>query len=218
MSNGGVAISDDRKTIAFGEPAAVEAASVMRDMVDAGAFSRGDQNGILDAMSSGNLGMFLTSSVYMAALQSAAKDKWEVRLAPMPSFGDKPTRPTNSGAALFLFSQDPVKQRAAWELMKYLTSDAGYTVITRDIGYLPLRADIVDDPRYLADWAKANPMVRPNLEQLSRLTPNRPMAGPNYRQIESMMLDAFDEAIFGEGDVATVLQDAQARAQALMPQ
>ncbi len=219
MSNGGLAISDDRKTLKFAEPETVEALAMLRDLVKSGALPDVDPNSATEAMSSGNLGMFLTTSALQGALLAAAKDKWELRAAPMPAFGDKPTRPTNSGSALFILAQDPLKQRAAWELMKYLTSREGYTVITRDIGYLPLRPDIVDDDAYLGEWVEANPLIRPNLEQLSRLTPNRPMPGTNYRQVENTMMDAFNEAVFGDNDdVAGILADAQSRAQDLMPQ
>ena len=135
----------------------------------------------------------------------------------MPSFGEKPTAPTNSGSAIFMFSQDPVKQRAAWELMKFLTSDEAYTVITTKIGYLPLRLGTLEDPRYLKGWIEANPKYRANLEQLERLTPNVAFGGPNYRQVENMMKDAMTEAVFGKGDPDEVLRAAQERAQPLMP-
>jgi multiple sugar transport system substrate-binding protein len=135
----------------------------------------------------------------------------------MPAFGEKPTAPTNSGSALFVFSKDPAKQRAAYELLKFLTSKQAYTVITSKIGYLPLRLDIIDDPQYLGEWVKQNPMIRPNLEQLQRLTANIAFPGPNYRQVEKMMMDALREAVFGKGDPRAVLAAAQERAQSLMP-
>ncbi|MCR6673982.1 hypothetical protein [Devosia ginsengisoli] len=55
--------------------------------------------------------------------------------------------------------------------MKFLTSEHGYTIITSEIGYLPLRPAIVTDPDYLAGWVAEHPLVAPNLEQLDRLEP-----------------------------------------------
>jgi multiple sugar transport system substrate-binding protein len=101
--------------------------------------------------------------------------------------------------------------------MKFLTSDYGYTIITSKIGYLPLRLDIVDDPEFLGPWTAENPLIRPNLEQLERLTPNVAFPGQNYRQAEAMMKDAVIEAVLGNGDVAEVLTSAQDIAQTLMP-
>jgi len=216
MSNGGTVRDGNKLTFANAE--GVEAVQMLRDMVGSGGHGRLDPSNPNEAMASGTLGMYLYTSALQNSLSKAAQDKWDLRVAPLPSFGDKPTAPTNSGSALFAFSKDPVKQRASYELMKFLTSKHGYTIITSKIGYLPLRMDIVDDPAFLGPWTEAHPLIRPNLEQLARLTPNVAFPGPNYRQAESLMKDAVIEAVFGEGDVKEVLTSAQETAQGLMPQ
>lgn len=216
-SNGGEVISRDRKTLKFAEPEAVEAIAMLRDMYDAGAYENLDFNGAVENMSAGKLAMYLQTSALQGSLVAGAKDKYELRASTMPSFGDKPVRPNNSGSALTIHTADPLKQRAAWELMKFLTSKHGYTVITSEIGYLPLRTDIVDDPQYLGQWVKDHPLVQPNLDQLAVLEPWDPMPGPNYRQIVKTMMDSVEMAVFGGADVEATLVDAQANAQALMP-
>lgn len=217
LSNGGRALSEDRTRVTFGEPAAVEAVAMLRDLLKSGAHANMREAEAPDAFMSGNLGMILTTSVYQRSFLKAAKDKFELRAAPMPSFGDKPSKPTNSGSALFILSRDPVKQRAAWELMKFMTSKRGYTVITSEIGYVPLRLDIVEDPQYLGEWTKQNPLIRPNLEQLSRLNQWVAFPGANYKQISRIEVGAVNEAVFGDGDIGKIMRDAQERAQALMP-
>ncbi|MET3896344.1 multiple sugar transport system substrate-binding protein [Devosia sp. UYZn731] len=216
-SNNGEVISRDRKTLEFAEPASVEAVSMLRDLVDSGVYENLDMNGTLESMAAGNLAMYLQTSALQGALIAGSTDKYELRSSTMPSFGDKPVRPNNSGSALTIHTKDPLKQRAAWELMKFLTSKHGYTVITSEIGYLPLRTDIVDDPAYLGDWVKAHPLVQPNLKQLAVLEPWDPMPGPNYRQIVKTMMDGVEMAVFGGADVAETLKAAQEQAQALMP-
>ena len=215
MSNGGQVREGNKLT--YAEPAAAEAVTMLRDLKDSGAYADIDVAAHMDTFASGDLAMFLFPSAIQSRMVKAADGNFELRVVAMPSFGDKPTAPTNSGSALFVLSQDPVKQRAAWELTKFLTSKHAYTQITSKIGYLPLRLDIVDDPKYLKDWVEANPMIRPNLEQLTRLTPNVAFPGPNYRQVESMMKDAAAEAVLGDGDPVEVLKAAQERGQALMP-
>lgn len=215
MSNGGKVREGNKLT--FAEADQADAVAMLRDLMDAGVHARIDVGAHLDTFQSGNLGMFLYTSAVLRAFEQAAEGNFELGMAPMPSFGDKPTAPTNSGSAIFMFSQDPVKQRASWELMKFLTSDEAYTTITTRIGYLPLRPGIVDDPRYLKDWIEANPKYRANLEQLGRLTPNVAFGGPNYRQVENMMKEAMTEAVFGSGDPREVLRAAQELAQPLMP-
>lgn len=214
MSNGGKVREGD--TLTFAEKNQADAVAMLRDLVDSGAHARIDAAAPVDTFQSGNLGMLLYTTAVLSRLETAAAGNFELGLSPMPAFGDKPTAPTNSGSAVFMFSQDPVKQRAAWELMKFLTSDEAYTVITSKIGYLPLRPGIVDDERYLKGWIEANPKYRANLEQLGRLTPNVAFGGPNYRQVENMMKDAVTEAVFGSGDPREVLRAAQQQAQPLM--
>jgi multiple sugar transport system substrate-binding protein len=215
MSNGGNV--RDGNTLTFANEEGIEAVQMLRDMVDSGAHARLDPANPHEAFAAGNLGMYLYTSALQNSLSKSAEGNWELRVAGMPAFGDKPTAPTNSGSALYAFSQDPIKQRAAHELMKFLTSDYGYTIITSKIGYLPLRLDIVDDPNFLGPWTAEHPLIRPNLEQLSRLTPNVAFPGQNYRQAEAMMKEAVTEAVLGTGDVTQTLLDAQANAQGLMP-
>ena len=217
LSNGGRSMSEDRRRLTFGEPDAVGAIEMLRDLMKSGAHANIREAESGDAFMSGNLGMILTTSVYQRAFLNASKDRFELRAAKMPAFGDKPARPTNSGSALFIMSKDPARQRAAWEMVKYMTSRRGYTVITSKIGYLPLRLDIVDDPQHLGPWVRENPLVRPNLEQLTQLNQWVAFPGANYRQIARIQIAAVNEAVFGEGDVGKVMREAQERAQALMP-
>jgi multiple sugar transport system substrate-binding protein len=211
-------MSEDRTRLMFAQPESVEALQIMREMLKSGAHANLRSGEDVDAFMSGNLGMILTTSVYTRAFQNAAKDKFELRAGAMPSFGAKPTRPTNSGSALFIMSRDPAKQRASWELVKFMTSRRAFTVITSKIGYLPLRLDIVDDPNYLGPWVRENPLIRPNIEQLSRLNQWVAYPGANYRQISRILVSAANEAVFGASDdVARIMGEAQERAQALMP-
>lgn len=215
MSNGGKV--RDGNTLTFAEENAAEAVKTLRDMVTSGAHAKIDPASASDTFAAGNMGMFLYTSALLSSVKKSAAGKFDLRLAPMPSFGDKPTAPTNSGSALFVFSKDPVKQRASYELLKYLTSREAYTIITSKIGYLPLRLDIVDDPNQLGPWLKENPMFRSNLEQLDRITANMAFPGSNYRQVEKMMMDSVREAVFGNGDPIATLKTAQEQAQDLMP-
>jgi multiple sugar transport system substrate-binding protein len=217
-SNGGKVLSDDRKTIQFGEPMAVGAIRMWQDLIQSGAHDKLNDNEIIQAFSEGKVGMLLYTSALQSALINAAKTGgWELKAAQMPSFADKPTTPVNSGSALFILSDDKAKQKAAWEFLKFVTSERGYTIITSKIGYLPLRPAIVDDPKYLKDWVAANPLVKPNLEQLKRLQPWVSYPGSKWSQIETILLEGVQKSIQSSGDITPIMQDAQKRAQSLMP-
>jgi multiple sugar transport system substrate-binding protein len=217
-SNGGKVLSDDRKKIQFGEPAAVEAIKMWQDLIASGANDKMNDDEAIEAMSQGKVGMLLHSSSWQGTFLKAAKaGGWELKAAPMPSFSGKPVTPVSSGSALFILSNDKAKQQAAWEFLKFMTSNRGYTIITSEIGYLPLRPAIVDDPQYLKDWADKNPLVQPNLKQLEKLQPWVSFPGQNWRQIQTILHDSVLKSIQGSGDITPIMQDAQERAQALMP-
>lgn len=216
-SNNGSTISADRKRLTFAEPAAVEAVAMLRDLYDSGAYTNLDVTAAMETMASGKAGMYLQTSAIQGFLVKGATDKFDLRASTMPRFGDKPQRPNNSGSALVILARDPLKRRAAWELMKFMSSKEAYTVITRDIGYLPLRTDIVDDPKYLGEWVKKHPLIRPNLEQLAILEPWDSYPGQNYKQIQKIMMEGAEQAVFGGADPAKAMKAAQDAAQALMP-
>ena len=216
-SNGGRVMSEDRRTMTFAAPEAVEALTTLRAIAATGALPNIPVSGAIEAMSAGKAGMYLQTSAVQGALLRGARGNFDLRAAPMPTFGDKPATPTNSGSALMIMARDPAKQRAAWKLMEHLTSDYAYTVITSKIGYVPLRPNAIESEDFLAPWLRENPIVQPNIDQLQVLTPWVPLPGPNYRQILATMMNAAEQAVFGEGDPAAVLADAQARAQALVP-
>jgi multiple sugar transport system substrate-binding protein len=218
MSNGGRMLSEDRRRLMFGEAEAVEAMTVLQDLVESGAHINQQEVNPAEMFVSGNLGMWLITSAFQnTMIQSAEAGGWELQNTTMPSYGDKPTKPVNSGSALFILAPDPVKQRAAWEFVKSVTSKRGYTIIASEIGYLPLRPAIVNNEDYLAGWVEENPLVEPNLAQLDRLTPWVSYPGPNYRQIESIITEAQERVVFAGADPQETLQAAQERAQSLMP-
>lgn len=216
-SNGGQVLSEDRKTIMFGEPEAAGAIQMWQDLIKSGANSKLNDGEAIEAFSQGKVGMLLFTSALQSSFVAASQaGGWELKTAKMPAFGDKPTTPVNSGSALFVLTDDKAKQQAAWEFLKFVTSERGYTIITSEIGYLPLRPAIVDDPKYLKDWVEANPLVKPNLEQLDSLQPWVSYPGANWKQIETILNDSVSKAIVSDGDAASIMQDAQKRAQALI--
>lgn len=217
-SNGGKVLSDDRTTLHFDSPEAIGAVEMWQDITTSGAGSKLNDSEVMEAFSQGQVGMLLFTSALQSAFLSAAEaGGWELKAAAMPSFDNKPTTPVNSGSALFILSDDEAKQQAAWKFLKFVTSERGYTIITSEIGYLPLRPSIVEDEEYLKGWVEENPLIKPNLEQLDRLTPWVSYPGPNWYQIETILLEAVQKSIQSSDDVTTIMKEAQTRAQSLMP-
>ncbi|GIW11426.1 MAG: ABC transporter substrate-binding protein [Dehalococcoidia bacterium] len=216
FSNGGRLVSEDRRRTLWGEPAFIDTYRMWQDLVTSGVHARLTGAEALDAFAAGNLAMYLDTSANQARLIAAARNRWELRTAGMPAFGTKPVKPVNSGAGLGILASDPRKQRAAWELMKFLTTPEAYVIITRDMGYLPLRTSLINDPRYLKDWAQGS-LILPNLQQLDGLEPSISYPGDNHVQIRDLFLKTQQAVVLQGADPDRAWREAQARAQELMP-
>ncbi|WP_433606379.1 ABC transporter substrate-binding protein [Prescottella agglutinans] len=217
-SAGGNVLSEDRSTVEFASTESVSAVQMLRDLYDQGVLANQDAAGQMESFMKGDSAIQLQSSAVQGMLLGASKAAgWELRAAAMPAFEGREAVPTNSGSALFVFAQDPAKQRASWELIKFLTSDHAYTQISSKIGYLPLRTSLTTDPAALKSWADGNPLLAPNLGQLDRLEPWVSYPGNSYVQIDSILATAIEESVFYGKDPAATMSAAQERAQALLP-
>lgn len=216
-SNGASVLSDDRKTIQFGSDVAVDTVTKMAQLTKDGVLRNADSNSQLEGLAKGDTAFLLQSSAVQGMLmQAAAKGGWQLKAAGMPGFGSKPAVPTNSGSALFILSNDPAKQRAGWEFIKFMTSDHAYEQISTKIGYLPLRTSLTQPGGSLYDWAQKNPLIAPNLAQLDRLQPWVSYPGNSYVQVDDILGKAIEGVVYYGKDPKSTMQDAQQRAQDLI--
>lgn len=211
-SNGGRVISPDATKLEFADAPAVQAVSMLQDLVTSGAAPKLSQAQAVDGFGRGTIGMILESSALQGTFQKGAQGAgWELRGTGTPAFAGKPVVPTNSGAALFVLAKDPAKQRAAWELISFLTSPEAYVQISSKIGYLPLRPALVDDPNGLQAWAAKNPLVRTNLDQMAVMEPWASFPGTDYTQIRDGMMAAVEQVVLQGADPAATLKAAADR-------
>ncbi|MET7768929.1 ABC transporter substrate-binding protein [Nocardia sp. NPDC005366] len=216
-SNGGRVISEDRRTLTYADDASVEVTRMAQDLVRTGGMPSLNQKQGYEAFGRGEVGMILETSAIQGQFVKGAQDKWDLRSAPMPSFGNKATVPTNSGASLYILSNDPAKQRASWELIRFLTSEQAYVKISQGIGYLPLRTGLLTDPNGLQEWSRRNPLLTPNVAQLANMEPWISMPGTNYLQIRDGMMDAVEAVVFQGKDPKSTLTTAQDQGRKLLP-
>ncbi len=217
LSNGGRVLSDDRKELHWAEPNSVQVYSFWQSMVRDGAHANLSGADAQAAFQGGTLGMLLNTSAVQGSILKSAEGKFEVKAAGMPAFGDKLPVPTNSGSGLAILATTPARQRAAWELMKYLTSEHAFTVITSEIGYLPLRTGIINDPAYLNAWLGQHPQILPNIQQMDNLAPSLSYPGQNALQIRRLYLDTLAQVLYQGAEPGKAFGDAETRAQSLMP-
>lgn len=216
-SNGAEVLSEDRSTIEFGSDAAIDTVETFRGMFDDGILTNEDFTSQYEAFAQGKTAIHVnTSALQGAFLQGSQAGGWALSARTLPSFGDQAVVPTNSGSFLAMFATDPAKQAAAWELMQFMTSPRAYEIISTQIGYLPLRSSMADEGGPLYDWVEANPLVKPNLEQLDALEPWVSYPGDSYAQVDQVLATAIEDAVFYGADPAATMTEAAERAQGLI--
>lgn len=218
-SNGARVLSDDRKTIEFGSAEAVDTVGRFADMYEDGVLRNGDYNAQMEGFQKGEVPLVLTTSALQGMyMQAAADGGWELKAAAMPAFDGKDEAvPTNSGSALFILSDDPAEQRAAWEFISFMTSDHAYEQISSKIGYLPLRTGLAtEEDGALHEWAQSNPLIAPNLEQIDRMEPWVSYPGNSYLQVEDILATGIEESVYYGEDPEQTMDDAAERAQELI--
>lgn len=216
-SDGAQVLSDDRTTIEFGSDAAIDAVQTFRGMFDAGVLANQDTTSMYEAFAQGKTAIHVNTSALQSAFMGGAEaGGWTLDARTLPAFGDQDVVPTNSGSFLAIFSTDAKKQAAAWELIQWMTSAHAYEAISTGIGYLPLRNTMTEEGGPLYDWVEANPLVKPNLQQLDDLQPWVSYPGDSYAQVDTVLATAIEESIFFGKDSAATMRAAAERAQGLI--
>lgn len=217
FSNGGTVMSPDGKQLTWTDPKTVSAIEALGNLGRSGAMVNLSNGQTVQEWAQGKLAMAINSSAAQGILVKTAAGHFQVMSAELPGFGGKQSVPTNSGSALAILAKDPLRQRAAWELIRYLTSPTSFTWITQYIGYAPLRTTLINAPNGLQGWAKTQTLIAPNIDQLKRLVPWQDYPGADFAQIEALLENAIISVAYQGADAKTALSQAQAQAQALLP-
>ncbi|PRY65436.1 carbohydrate ABC transporter substrate-binding protein (CUT1 family) [Glaciihabitans tibetensis] len=217
INSSGGAIVDAEGEVTLDSPEAIAGLQAVQDLTTEGLQPAVSVDDAVAAFSSGTLGMLIMTTAVLGSINTAAEGNFELRTGAFPSFNDDDARPTHSGASLVILSDDEAKQHASWELVKFLTSKEGYTMITEQIGYLPLRADLATDPEYLAGYFEENQLLLPPLEQLETLAPYLSFPGPKANQATVLLQDnAVSPIVLRDADVKTTLTETADRIRELV--
>lgn len=208
--NGADILSEDRSEAVFASEKGIEAIEIWKDIYQSGAHAVGSTTDIPEQFMAGNLGMYITSTALHSGFKAAAEaGGWELHGAGLPQFGEQESVPVNSGSVLAVRPDSAEKQAATWEFIKYVTGDEGYTTITEEIGYLPLRTGLADDPDHLKPFIDKNPLYEINLEQLEVIRPVTIWPGEYATESMAIFTDAMVEGISTDANVEEILTKAQ---------
>ncbi|MBZ5753594.1 ABC transporter substrate-binding protein [Metabacillus rhizolycopersici] len=216
-SGGSEILNEDKTAVVFDNKNAISTLETWKQFYAENVAIGGTDTDAVQAFLSGNAAMHLQStSLYSGFKSTAASAGWDLYGYAMPGFKGEESIPTNSGSAIAVRPDSEQKAQAIWEFVKYITGDEGYTTITKDIGYLPLRPYLAEDENYLKDFVDENPIIKLNIERLSNIKPATIWPGETANEVQQLYLDMFDKALTTDRDVAEVVKETQEEINSLL--
>jgi len=167
-SNGGKILADNQCNIAFDDDHGMAALKTLESFPKGGMKNLGQVNG-RQAFVAGNVGIWVSSSGFAATAEKMVGDKFTLKTLAFPIGTQNPHLP-GGGAMAMLLATDPVRQKAAWEYVKFATGGEGQTIMAKGTGYMPVNQAAVTTPELLGDYYKQHPNQATALKQLPLLT------------------------------------------------
>lgn len=209
-SNGATVLNEDRTAVEFASEEGIEAFEIWKQFYTDDVAVGGTDSEAMQAFLTGEAAMHIQStSIYSTVVSTAESSGWTLYGYPMPGFDGEESVPTNSGSCIVVRPENEQMAQAIWEVIKYVTGDEGYTIITSETGYLPLRTYLIDDEDYLKDFVDENPIIRTNVERLDSIMPASIWPGEYATELQTLYADMATEALTTDADVAEIMQEYQ---------
>jgi multiple sugar transport system substrate-binding protein len=114
-------------------------------------------------------------------------------------------------------AKDPRKLEAAWKFVKFATSAEGTTLMVKNTGYVPCNQIAIDDPSYLGDFYKANPLFQAATRQVHLMVPWYAFPGQNSVRVTQVMVDNLARIVEQKATPEAVLADMATEVRRLIP-
>jgi sn-glycerol 3-phosphate transport system substrate-binding protein len=188
----------------FNSPEAATALDFWRKLYQDGLIPRIGYREAEQSFVAGDLAMSANSVMHLRGYAQQAK--FPLGVAVLPRFGDRPLKSAAGGAALVVLTQNRERQRAAWELLKFLTSEEGMRIWTKT-GYLnPLKVSL---PQFEGQ--------APAYEQFPSLVGWVDWPGSRGLEVDKRVLNWRDKILLGEVPAKEGLEKAYAEVAPLLP-
>lgn len=196
-SQGASFMAPDERTLTLGGPEGLRALEIMAEFGRAGRMIAMARDQARQLFSGGNMGVMVSSSASLTALQRGAGGRFPVRTAPLPMLSPNGRLPSGGNAAVIM-ARDPARIRAAWDYIKFASGPVGQTVMVPRTGYMPINTIPVARPDMLGRFYAENPNHRTAVSQLDRVTSFFSFPGEHGLRITDVILGHLQRVVIGE--------------------
>lgn len=188
FSHGGTMLTPDEKKVAFDDAKGQAAMKDLAAMIRDGGMRDVANLNTVQNFSAGTLGIWAYSTSTLGTVQKQIADRFEFKTGPFPVPAADGRLPAG-GNAVMMLTRDPVKQKAAWEYMKFATGPVGATMMVKATGYFPANTIPAQRAEMLGDFYRNNPNHLTAIKQLPLVTGWYAFPGENGLKVTDVIKD-----------------------------
>jgi multiple sugar transport system substrate-binding protein len=132
QSNAGFVLNDDLEPV-MNSPEAIAAMQTIADFDSAGLYDRSTGPEARASFVAGSIPFFVGSIAALGGLSNEVS--FDLQTSTFPTFGDTPRMMSSGGSFIGMYAREEEQQQAAWEFLKFATSEEGYA-LWMQTGYL----------------------------------------------------------------------------------
>jgi multiple sugar transport system substrate-binding protein len=215
-SQGATMVNGDETEVTVGGEAGVFGARLLRRLVEETGMKHMGGGDARKLFRAGRLGMLINSAAGLKNHENAIGDRFDLRTGVFPVPTPK-GRLAAGGNAGIILTQDPEKQRLAWEYLKLAGSAFGSTTVVKNSGYMPVNKLAITDPTHLGEFYKKNPNYQTAVSQLSALGPWYAFPGENSVKINEVIFNNLMDAMTGKTTPEAAMQTARMEGSKMLP-
>jgi multiple sugar transport system substrate-binding protein len=186
-------------------------------MVTEGGMPQLNGTTALQAFAASKLGMRFGSTAFLRNMITSVGRNFEMRTALLPVIDPVNGRLPTGGAAGMLTARDPAKREAAWKYLRFSTSAEGTTLMVKNTGYVPTNQLAIDDPRFLTEFYRENPLFQTATLQVPRMVPWYAFPGANSVRVTEVMVNNMARVVEGNATPEQALGDMASEVRRLLP-
>ncbi|MDC7222709.1 MAG: ABC transporter substrate-binding protein [Spirochaetales bacterium] len=215
FSQGGSMLTSDESQVAFDGPEGVWGMDTFNRMILEGNQPDRSYNDARSEFAIGKIGCWFTSTSDLYAITQTIGGKFEMKTHAFPSVVPGGKLPAGGNGALIV-TDDPAKQAAAWEVLKFWCGAEGAETVARKTGYMP--PNKVAAESRLKEFYAENPNNLTAVNQLPLMTKWYAFPGENSLKITDVIYGKLELIATKKADnPQMVLKEMTDEVQALLP-
>lgn len=216
FSYGGAFLTPDERRVDFTAAPGVNAMRLFDRVVKAGMPNQ-TVAAAQQSFGAGKLAVHYRSTAFLRNMILSVGRNFELRTYDFPAVDGGGKKLATGGAAGMLLATDPAKREAGWKFLKFSTSPEGTALMVKNTGYVPCNQIAIDDPRWLGEFYRENPLFVPATRQVAMSVPWYTFPGGQGVRISQAFGDGLSRIMEQKATPEQVIADLGQEVQRLLP-